>query len=78
MRTWNKLFTAKNHSQRTMVVRPQDDVVHVSLEPGQNHERDMHREEADPGKHHQEVDRARSLPPPEDASKPLKMVDHGG
>ena len=68
---------AENHSQRMVIVRSQNDVVHVPLESGQDHQRDVDGDESEPAEHHQEVDGACALSSAEYARKPRKMVHHG-
>ena len=67
----------QDHSEWPIIVRSQNDVVHVPLKSGQGNERDVHDEEPDPGEHHQEMDGTRSLSSAKYARKPREMVHHG-
>src|SRR6185437_1193463 len=67
---------AKDHPQRTYIIRSQNDVVHIPLKSGKDHESYMSGYEPYPHQHHQKVNGTAALSPAEESRKPGKTIHH--
>lgn len=68
----------QNHPRWAQIIRAEHDVVHVSPEPRQHHERHMHDDETDKSDEVQKMNRSGGLPTPKSFTYPGQRFTRAG